>query len=157
MLSHIIYSLSFKKIYIVYLGQKRGGRAPPLNPPLITCRSVRLGYCFSPYQRLWLYNGAPLVAFYDTLGIRRTYSRLKPPASSRGSCRSVTQSSLYTSINLNKSQNIRRKVPKFDRSIGYMTDISYLIGIVRSYQPDSNFVRSTCPEYSVDREKGTQI
>ena len=29
-----------------------------------------LGYCFTPYQRLWLYNGAPLVAFYDTLGIR---------------------------------------------------------------------------------------
>ena len=45
---------------------------------------VRLGYCFSPYQRLWLYNGALLVAFYDTLGIRRTYSRPKPPASSRG-------------------------------------------------------------------------
>ena len=40
---------------------------------------VRLGYCLMPYQRLWLYNGAPLVAFYDTLGIRRTYSRLKPP------------------------------------------------------------------------------
>ena len=39
---------------------------------------IRLGYCFSPYQRLWLYNGAPLVAFYDTLGIRRTYSRLEP-------------------------------------------------------------------------------
>ena len=37
-----------------------------------------------PYQRLWLYNGAPLIAFYDRLGIRRTYSRLKPPASSRG-------------------------------------------------------------------------
>ena len=45
---------------------------------------LRLGYCFTPYQRLWLYNGAPLVAFYDTLGIRRTYSRLEPPASSRG-------------------------------------------------------------------------
>ena len=45
---------------------------------------VRLGYCFKPYQRLWLYNGASLVAFYDTLGIRRTYSRLNPPASSRG-------------------------------------------------------------------------
>ena len=45
---------------------------------------VRLSYCFTPYQRLWLYNGAPLVAFYDTLGIRGTYSRLKPPASSRG-------------------------------------------------------------------------
>ena len=41
-----------------------------------------LGYCFTPYQRLRQYNGAPLVAFYDTLGIRRTYSRLKPPASS---------------------------------------------------------------------------
>ena len=54
--------------------------------PWIQCRNteVRLGYCFTPYQRLWLYNGAPLVAFYDTLGIRRTYSRLKPPASSRG-------------------------------------------------------------------------
>ena len=39
---------------------------------------------FPQYQRLWLYNGAPLVASYDTLGIRRTYSRLKPPASSRG-------------------------------------------------------------------------
>ena len=36
-------------------------------------------YCCTPYQRLWLYNGARLVAFYDTLGIRRTYSRLKPP------------------------------------------------------------------------------
>ena len=45
-----------------------------LNPP-------GLGYCFTPYQRLWLYNGAPLVAFYDTLGTQRTYSRLKPPAS----------------------------------------------------------------------------
>ena len=32
----------------------------------------------TPYQRPWLYNGAPLVSFYDTLGIRRTYSRLKP-------------------------------------------------------------------------------
>ena len=49
-----------------------------------TVQKVRLGYCFTPYQRLWLYNGAPLVAFYDTLGIRRTYSRLKPLASSRG-------------------------------------------------------------------------
>ena len=54
-----------------------------LSRKLLVCR-IRLGYCFTPYQRLWLYNGAPLVAFYDTLGIRRTYSRLKPPASSRG-------------------------------------------------------------------------
>ena len=34
MLSHIIYSLSFKMIYIVYLGQKRGGGArAPWAPP----------------------------------------------------------------------------------------------------------------------------
>ena len=34
MLSHIIYFLSFKMIYIVYLGQKRGGGgAGPLGPP----------------------------------------------------------------------------------------------------------------------------
>ena len=36
---------------------------------------VRLGYCFTPYQRLWLYNGAPLVAFYNNLGILRRRSR----------------------------------------------------------------------------------
>ena len=35
--------------------------------------NLRLGYCFTPHQRLKLYNGAPLVAFYDKLGIRRTY------------------------------------------------------------------------------------
>ena len=27
-----------------------------------------LGYCFTPYQRLWLYNDAPLVAFTTRLG-----------------------------------------------------------------------------------------
>ena len=32
----------------------------------------------------WFRHNAPLVAFYDTLGIRRTFSRLKPPAPSRG-------------------------------------------------------------------------
>ena len=51
---------------------------------LLKSTTIRLGYCFTPYQRPWLYNGAPLVAFYDTLGIRRTYFRLTPPASSRG-------------------------------------------------------------------------
>ena len=62
-----------------------GGHILDLTPPgPHGGRLIRLGYCFTPYQRLWLYNGAPLVAFYDTLGIRRTSSRLKPPASSRG-------------------------------------------------------------------------
>ena len=51
---------------------------------------VRLGCCLTPYQRLSLYNGAHLVAFYDTLGIRRTYSRLKPPASPRGAVNRLT-------------------------------------------------------------------
>ena len=55
--------------------------------------TVMLCYCFTPHQRLWLYNGAPLVAFYDTLGIRRTYSRLKPPASSRETCHSTLKAS----------------------------------------------------------------
>ena len=42
---------------------------------LLRCQHrFRLGYCLTPYQRQWLYNGAPLVAFHDTLGIRRTYS-----------------------------------------------------------------------------------
>ena len=57
---------------------------------------IKSYYCFTPCQRLWLYNGAPLVAFYDTLGIRRTYSRLKPPASSRG----ILPSNVWTSLSL---------------------------------------------------------
>ena len=32
MLSHIIYSLSFKMVYIVYLCQKKGGGGPPWPP-----------------------------------------------------------------------------------------------------------------------------
>ena len=42
MLSHIIYSLSFKMIYIVYLGQKRGGPGP-LGPrsKSATARNVK--------------------------------------------------------------------------------------------------------------------
>ena len=58
---------------------------------------VMLGYDFTPYQQLWLYNGAPLVAFYDMLGIRRTYSRLKPPASSRGD---IAMTMCYFSITI---------------------------------------------------------
>ena len=58
-----------------------------------------LCYCFTPYQRLWLYNGAPLVAFFDTLGIRRTYSRLKPPASSRGRVAKIKTAIIYSNRN----------------------------------------------------------
>ena len=68
-----------------------GGYIVDSTPLALTrvVHDVRLGYCFTPYQRLWLYNDAPLVTFYDTLGIRRTYSRLKPPAFPRG-CHDVT-------------------------------------------------------------------
>ena len=52
-------------------------RIQKLWPMLKVFQKVRLGYCFTPYQRLWLYNGAPLVVFYDTLGIRGTYSRFQ--------------------------------------------------------------------------------
>ena len=68
--------------------------------------NVRLGYFLTPCQRLWLYNGAPLVAFYDTRGIRRTFSRLKPPASSRG--RSAFKKGVTT------RSNRVGKVPKED-------------------------------------------
>ena len=73
---------------------------------------VRLGYCFSPYQRLWLYNGVPLVAFYDTLGIRRTYSRLKPPTSSRGNLYVTNQKETYhsTRIHSHGGSQTRRKI-----------------------------------------------
>ena len=40
---------------------------------------------------LWCCCLAYLVAFYDTLWIRRTYSRLKPPASPRGIRRTHTR------------------------------------------------------------------
>ena len=71
---------SFGPLVYVFIHVKEGGGGALMHV------YVRLGYCFTPYQRLWLCNGAPLVAFYDTLGIRRTHSRLKPPASSRGAC-----------------------------------------------------------------------
>ena len=91
---------------------------------------------------------------YDTPYKKKKISR-KIGNKAKITCRSVTQNSTYISINLNTYQNIRRKVPKFERSIGYMKDISYLIGIMISYHPDGHFVRSMCPEYSVEREKGT--
>ena len=57
--SKYVNVLIFKKIY------------PKTKNVSYYLKQYRL-YCFSPYQRLWLYNAAPLVAFYDTLGIRRT-------------------------------------------------------------------------------------
>ena len=41
------------------------GKARYLLWELLVTFWVRLGYCFTPYMRLWLYNGAHLVAFYD--------------------------------------------------------------------------------------------
>ena len=70
------HQLTHLKPFSLY-GKKRRDLTQSYDWNIVACY-VRLGYCFTPYQRLWLYNGAPLVAFYDTLEIRRTYSRLKP-------------------------------------------------------------------------------
>ena len=61
------------------------GRAPnaiDISQGSLTC----LSYTDTGLPFLYGDSDTPphLVAFYDTLGIRRTYSRLKPPASSRG-------------------------------------------------------------------------
>ena len=82
----------------------------------IKITKVRLGYCFSPYQRLWLYNGAPLVAFYDTLGIRRTYSRLKPPASSRGKISKEQRIKEHKEKKHNAYLEMRRKLKEDSRA-----------------------------------------
>ena len=92
--------------------------------------------------------------FYGTAYTKKKISR-KIGNEAKITCRSVTQNSTYISINIYTYQNLRRKVPKFESSIGYITDISYLIGNMRLYQPDSHFVGSTCPEYSVESEKET--
>ena len=60
------------------------GRAPnaiDISQGSLTCPS----YTDTGPPFIYGHSGTPphLVAFYDTLGIRRTYSRLKPPASSR--------------------------------------------------------------------------
>ena len=82
---------------------------------------VRLGYCFTPYQRLWLYNGAPFVAFYDTLGIRRTYSRLKPPASSRGFNVTINDISvIYVTVHL-----MCRRTEEVGPTVGHPTPYSF--------------------------------
>ena len=75
--------ISIRDFWVGYY-QRKGPLDTPVHREGPYFVRDRLGYCFTPYQRLWLYNGAPLVAFYDTLGIRRTYSRLKSAASSRG-------------------------------------------------------------------------
>ena len=90
-----------------YMPEYSGKR---LNEFALSDRSIYIkirfgfGHCFTPYQRLWLYNGAPSVAFYDTLGIRRTYSRLKPPASSRGGGGGIKKILKYIYENKNKTE-----------------------------------------------------
>ena len=63
MISRIIYSLSFKMIYIVYLGQKRVGGPPAPPPPLsksATGFNVRK-------RRSFIENKATLAFFYVIL------------------------------------------------------------------------------------------
>ena len=90
---------------------------PPchVNEPeqIFTSSHDDFAYCFTPYQRLWLYNGAPLVAFYDTLGIRRTYSRLKRLASSRGSSHDEHTDNHSEDDHETSQPNPDENVPKF--------------------------------------------
>ena len=65
-----------KKLYLRSGSQRHGHFAGFFNVPVLHRHGTNL------FIR-WFRHTAPLVAFYDTLGIRRTYSRLKPPASSR--------------------------------------------------------------------------
>ena len=93
------------------------------NPPAYLCAitymtEISLNVTLNNHiHSLTLYNGAPLVAFYDTLGIRRTYSRLEPPASSRGAFKSILHSSRTSVYNflLEKKEEIghspKRKAP----------------------------------------------
>ena len=73
----------FKQPISLILQAKLPWPSPFVFTALVVC-ILRLGCCLKPYQRLRLYNGAPFRRLYDTLGIRRTSSRLKPPASLRG-------------------------------------------------------------------------
>ena len=59
-------------------------------------KEVRLGYCFTPYQRLRLYNDAP-------------FSRLKPPASPTGSKRRCIEAKI-TTIKLTQTHEKREGV-----------------------------------------------
>ena len=66
-----------KKMYLRSGSQRHRHFAGFFNVPVLHRHGTNL------FIR-WFRHTAPLVAFYDTLGIRRTHSRLKPPASSRG-------------------------------------------------------------------------
>ena len=116
---------------------------------------LRSGYCFTPYQRLWLYNGAPLVAFYDTLGIRRTYSRLKPPASSRG----YTLKKNKDKMQLKDIDRIRCKI-----TLCVLTSFSgpsfwHAVDTHESFKPEVNSgsgamsTPTVCPEASSDNSR----
>ena len=50
-----------------------------LKPPASPRGRLRLGLLvYAVSATKVIYNGAPLASFYDTLGIRRAYSRLNP-------------------------------------------------------------------------------
>ena len=87
-----------------------------VEAPYATCSG--LGYGFTPYQRLWLYNGAPSVGFYDTLGIRRTYSRLTRMANMKGG--TATEKNLHSYL----FRCTVTSPPAHPCAVTYMTEIS---------------------------------
>ena len=75
MLSHIIYSLSFKMIYIVYLGQNGGGGGGPPGPP--SKSATELFYSF--IDLLYLYRGITLISNFWQWKIQNVRSHLLNP------------------------------------------------------------------------------
>ena len=70
MLSHIIYSLSFKMIYIVYLGQKRGGGGPP-GPPSKSATAYGLRICCKFESHCTIMGGGGVSSVPDHCSDRR--------------------------------------------------------------------------------------
>ena len=75
------------------------GRAIDISQGTLTCPS------YTDAEQPFLFGDSDtpphLIAFYDTLGIRRTYSRLKPPASSRGKFSTVIRIEIFSCQNIN--------------------------------------------------------
>ena len=108
MLSHIIYSLSFKMVCIVYLGQKGGGRAP-CPPSKSATGNTPLQYFTVFFQVVYKYVGrrlcldskikrARLLRFRKTIESQLGYSVCKTSDDLDHQCSTVkkgTLSSIY--------------------------------------------------------------
>ena len=122
-------------IYVTAQMCRRSGQAPnaiDISQGSITCPS----YTNKGPPFLYGDSDTPphLVAFYDTLGIRRTYSRPKPPASSRG------------------RSNLAVRSYDPDTDFCYMCTVTLTLGQGHDTPFDNN-----CVKYYPDRTRGTKL